>query len=240
MSELIENPTETGEVETPPQTSHLEEMVTLEPEAEKTIPQSKVEDLIKLNKNIGYEKGYKRAQAELAATNSPRVPEVSSSDPAYDPSSIREMVAEALSEHEESTQARLMQEQQAQMAEKLRTDLLGKIEETRQKHPDFDEVTGKIDYRDFPEILAYANEVPNTGEVILELSRNPLKIGALRNLPPNLAMQEMRKLASSIDTNREAGQLPKTEPPLNSYSSTNTSTGTRKLGLKDYKKMYRV
>lgn len=107
-----------------------------------------------------------------------------------------------------------------------------------------------VDLRSIPHHVQLANMVDNTREVMVELLKNPTKIGQVQNLididlragrPPRLALAEIKKLSESIKTNSQAANYQSPNEPLSQMRPSNAGTGNQgALSVKDYKAKYRV
>lgn len=204
--------------------------------AEKMVPQSKVNELI----GTGYHKGYQKALAELTQTSqAPQAPAVGMGGMSSD--DIRKAVAEEMHKHLQSQQEQTLKAQQEAEGKRIMQEIHGKVTEASSRIPDFEDVTSKVDWREIPEVLHYANQ-PGiaTGDVIYDLAKNPSKIATLRSLPPTLAVNELRKLSNSIQTNMAATQTNAPPEPLGQIKPSNVGVGNGgKPTVRDYKRIFR-
>jgi hypothetical protein len=107
-----------------------------------------------------------------------------------------------------------------------------------------------IDLRTIPYHVQLANMVDNTREVMVELLKNPTKVGSIQSLididlragrQPNLALAEIKKLSESIKSNQSAGKFQSPNEPLSQLRPSNAGTGNQgALTVGDYKRKYRV
>lgn len=206
------------------------------PSIEQMVPQSKVNELVGAAKH----KGYQKALAELTQTNqAPQAPSVGMGGMSQE--DIRRAVADEMHKHLQTQQAEALKAQQEAEGKRIMQEIHGKVTEAAQRIPDFEDVTSKVDWREIPEVLHYANQSGvATGDVLYDLAKNPSKIATLRSLPPGLALNEIRKLSNSIQTNMAATQTNAPPEPLGQTKPSNVGVGNDgKLTVRDYKRMFR-
>ena len=107
-----------------------------------------------------------------------------------------------------------------------------------------------LDLRSIPYHVQLANMVDNTREVMIELMKNPTKIGAIQNLididvragrQPNLALAEMKRLSQSIKDNVKGANFKSSNDPLSQMRPSTAGTDNKgALSVADYKAKYRV
>jgi hypothetical protein len=101
-----------------------------------------------------------------------------------------------------------------------------------------------------PYHVQLANKVDNTREVMVELMKNPTKIGAIQNLididlragrHPTLAMAEITRLSESIKANQKGAKYQSPNEPLSQLRPSNAGAGNNgPLSVADYKRKYRI
>lgn len=107
-----------------------------------------------------------------------------------------------------------------------------------------------LDLRSIPYHVQLANMVDNTREVMVDLLKNPNKIGSIQNLididlragrQPNLALAEIKRLSESIKENEKGSRYKSPNEPLSQMRPSTHDTGTTgALSVGDYKRKYRV
>ncbi len=84
---------------------------------------------------------------------------------------------------------------------------------------DFDEKVGKLNLHAMLPIVAWANSLDNTADIMYDLANNPGKLSNVLNLvnanQPQLAYDELQKLSGSIKTNEDASKIQHPRAPLN-------------------------
>lgn len=199
--------------------------------AEKLVPQHEVNSLVGGAKQRGYEKGYQQALSELQQKQAPQqMGGIAQAQPQMngfnDENRMRQIAAD---EHAKAYQAMQQQAiQQAQHAEGTRilNELGAKFNETKSRIPDFDNVVKISDFHQMPEVLHYANMVDNSGDVMYDLAQNPSKMAALRSLPPQFAVKEVKRLSDSIKQNQTALTQPQAPAPLGQVNTSNIGVDT--------------
>ena len=107
-----------------------------------------------------------------------------------------------------------------------------------------------VDLGAIPHHVQLANQVDNTREVMVELMKNPTKIGAIQNLididmragrHPTLALAEIKRLSESLKTNQQGAKYQSPKDPLSQLRPSNAGAGNQgPLSVGDYKRKYRV
>lgn len=162
-----------------------------------------------------------------------------------EPEDVKRMAAEEVSRLMEKNQEDAIRKSQEQEANRIATEFFTKFEAAKKKYDDFDKVTADVDLQAIPGIVHIATTLDNTGDVMYELSKNPMKIGHIQSLINQglgkLAYAEMKRLSESIKTNEEATNFKSPYPPLDKVRPSNTGTGNQgALSVSDYRAKYRV
>lgn len=142
--------------------------------------------------------------------------------------------------------------QEEQNAQKIATEFFTKVGAGDGGMQTFEKAVAEsgLDLRSIPHHVQLANRFENTREIMLDLMKNPSKIGVIQNLididlragrNPSLATAEMKRLSESIKTNQKAGSYQSANEPLSQMRPANAGTGnTGALSIADYKRKYRV
>lgn len=105
---------------------------------------------------------------------------------------------------------REMQEQQYKnQMNQVASNYLQKVEHGRAAYQDFDEVTKDFDPIAFPQLTFLLAGLENAGDILYDLSKNPIKLAGIDRLAeknPKQAQAELLKLSKSIMDNKQ-GQL---------------------------------
>ena len=211
------------------------------PVQEKKIPESRVTELVKMAKLRGRD-SMKEEMEKLQQENEALKASQSSMGGVSQPAPI----------DMEALEANIMQKLQAQQEEaSYKKNLQGtvdsffnKVKEGSGMYPDYDEVVAKFNPAKFPHVALLAAQAPNTAGIIYELAKNSRNLATMSTLAkddPELALSDMLELSKSIEDNLKAAALEKknASAPLDRMQSSPVGSGGERLGLKDFKKMFR-
>lgn len=133
-----------------------------------------------------------------------------------------------------------MQENQLkQQMTEVANKYLANVAKGRTAYDDFDEVTKDFDPTAFPQLTFLLSGIENAGDVLYDLSKNPLKLAGLDRLAeknPRQAQNELLKLAKSITDNRQAQDDAKQQQvaePLDRLSPSRVSGSNGKQTIRD-------
>lgn len=184
-------------------------------EPEKMLSQSQVNELIGREKASAADKARRAAeeqyQAQLAqmqqqqaqAQAQPQMQQQGNpNEEAMYQNVYNRIMAEAQKQQAEAEQAH----QRAQM-EKVAGDYYSKINQVKEKYPDFDAVMSDFKPTAFPEIVMLASSMDNAGDVMYELAKRPEKVASILQLAqrdPDLARKALNALGGSIAQNEQA------------------------------------
>jgi hypothetical protein len=234
------------------------------PSDERTFRQSEVNDLVGRAKHEAIER-YKRetSMPSHSSGNQPNYGYAPPQQPNYQQpqqpqyQGMSEQEARRIAK-EEATQSRndWIQEQRRSAeesnAQRIASEFFTKVGSGEGGMQEFEKLVGEagIDLRSIPYHVQLSNMVDNTREVMVDLIRNPSKIGAIQNLididlragrQPSLALAEIKRLSESIKSNQKASKFEAPNDPLSQMRPTNTGTGNAgALSVSDYKRKYRV
>jgi hypothetical protein len=212
---------------------------------EKMIPVSRVEELIKKAKLKGRDNLQSELDAMKAENEQLRQKQASMGGMAVpvDPELIKnQIMADLRKQFQDASEARANEELQKQ-AEKIAGEYHQKMRSGKDSFDDFDTVMADFRPEAFPNLVYLANQVDNTPAVMYELMQNPAKWATLTVLSerdPQAAKNMLDRISSSIKANQAAkAQEKDVAPPLGRLSSSPTGQDNGKLGMKDYKRMFR-
>jgi hypothetical protein len=173
-----------------------------------------------------------RYQAELSALRQAQEQRNSSVSREVDSDAIKQQVLEQLkSEFEERNQRQQM--------EQVATNYLSNVAKAEAGYGDFKEVTQNFDPTAFPQLTFLLSGMPDAGDVLYELSKNPEKLVVLDNLSqrsPRFAQAELLKLSKSIKDNKEAlaqAQNQSVAQPLDRLNPSRISGTNGKMTISD-------
>lgn len=161
---------------------------------------------------------YKKTQQQQYSQPVQQQSNLGGMSPGMTPEQVRQIVAEqaetqrwqGVLQHAENTFAAKIQAHKAQM-------------------PDIDEKLRSFGIEKFPELVILANSVENTGAVIEDLLKNPIKAAQLVQAArtpgmDHLAIQAMNELSNSIKMNLAGHAAPRANAPLSQLTPSNTGT----------------
>lgn len=229
-----EAPAESSFNATSSNTSGHETEGTVSQQPEKQISQSDVGRIAgairKESHDKGYHKGYQDALAKfqqqtVSSQVEPSAQQAGDSQQSPQNSlqnmqeTISKQIAETLRKEREE-QGRVAQEKQLQdYITQLGAQLRPKIEAAKAKHEDFDSAVQKLHLDKVPHVLEWVNTVPNAGEVLYDLAKNPQKLAILNSLhAPELAISQVQEIARSLDNNQKAQDKSLPKEPLGSIN----------------------
>lgn len=242
---------------------------TQTPSEERTFKQSEVNDLVGRARHEAIERykrdtsmashttytqpvqqpqGYGQQQAQQGMYAAPQQPQYNGmSEPEY-----RRIAAEEARRSRNEWQQEAQRQAEEQHAQRIASEFFTKVGSGDGGLPGFEKIMSEsgIDLRSIPYHVQLANNVDNTREVMVELIRNPAKIGMLQNLididvkngrQPNLAMAEMKRISSALKENANAAKYTSPNEPLSQMRPSNAGTGNHgALTVSDYKRKYKV
>lgn len=187
-----------------------------------TLPQDRIDSIAK----EAHQRGYSKAQRELQQ-QSQQQPQQPSGQQGFNPDDMRKVAAE------EATKA-LQQAQMQLQADTIYGQFQQKMQLTASKYPDFAQKMNELDLSRMTDIIQNSHQFENVGDMMYDLSMNPMKIANIQSLlqsQPLKAQQELQKLSASIRANQSpAPSLPNS--PLRQVNS--SPIGTSSDGLPDW------
>lgn len=152
----------------------------------------------------------------------------------------RQVDADAIYQQVQERFNKEMQEHQMQQdMRQMAGSYLEKVDKARTSYEDFDEVTKDFDPTAFPQLVFLLSGIEGAGEVLYDLSKNPLKLAGLDRLAeknPRQAQNELLKLAKSIADNRQAqsdAQNQQVNEPLDRLQPSRVSGSNGKQTIRD-------
>jgi len=213
-----------------------------ESEPEKTLPVSKVNDIVKREKAHVAERVRQQMQAEHQAELE-KIRAESAVQPAAtgenDTSEIERRVYDKfmqdLQKHRDEVERKPQEDELKTIADQYYL----KMGKGSQLFEDFNEVMGDFEPDKFPNAVMLAAQMENTPEIMYELANNPsklLEIDSLAKTSPKLATKQLERLSKSISQNLEAKtNNVSAPPPLSKLKSSSVGMDSGKMTLKDFK-----
>ena len=214
---------------------------------EKTLPVSRVEELVKKAKL----KGRDSMQAELDALKAENATLKSNAGsmggmnvPTIDVNAIKQDLMNDFRKQMQDANEKRAQEELESQAKKIAENYHAKMAGGKQSYEDFDEVMSDFNPAAFPNLVYLTAQVDNTPDVMYELNKNPSKLATLTILSerdPQAALNMINKISASIKANAQAKAEEKNvAPPLSRLSSSTTGQDNGKpQTTRDFKAMFR-
>ncbi len=206
-----------------------------------------VNDIVKRERNRAYEQARREMETAMSQQQAqPQQPQMPSQGmggmpQGFDQNQIAQQASDmALERLFNKAQEEQKREREAH-AQKEYELFLDKMRDGKERYSDYDDTVKKFKVDSFPKVAALAHEFENTGDIIYDLAKNPLKIAQLQTLlegDPELAREQMKALSDSITDNIKAKEEHVTaREPLNRLkSSPGAGAHSGQMGLKDFKR----
>lgn len=215
-------------------------------ESEKTLPVSRVEELVKKAKL----KGRDSMQAELDALKAENATLKNSAGSMggmaapVDKEAIKQEVLEQLRQEYVNASEKRAQEEMDKEAQRVAQTYHARMETGKDVYEDFEDVMADFNPAAFPNLVYLAQEVDNTPAVMYELMKNPSKLAAVTIMSerdPRAAQNMISKISASIKANEQAkAEEKEIAPPLSRLSSSPTGQDSGKPStVRDFKNIYR-
>lgn len=203
--------------------------------AEKLIPQSRVEEIVRDRVN--------QKENRLRNEYEAKINELKSSPPAQSgltPDDVQKIIAE----QQQKMSEELLQYNQTQQMQKTVQSFIDKVKDGSQTYPDFEEKVASLQLDKIPALVHLSDEVDNTKDVIYELSGNPGKIANILSLASNentvhLARSAIKQISDSIKQNELAKLQHANKPnhPLKPIKQSFAGTDNGVRTVSDLRKM---
>jgi len=213
-------------------------------EAERMLPQSKVNELVGNARREAAEKAAQRAVEEYKRQNSTTY-EQTNSQKSLSEDDVKRLTGEELNRQREDWERQNLERQQADAAKRIVSSYQEKISAGKDKYQDFEAVTNNVDMRYYPNVVQLlAEHVDNAADVFYDLARNRTKLHQIESVcqhNPQDAIYEIQRLSSSIKANDDTSRIKSSNSPLSQQRPSNTGTDSGgALSMKDLKNKYRA
>jgi ABC-type Fe3+-hydroxamate transport system substrate-binding protein len=207
--------------------------------AEKMLPQSKVDEIVKSVKHDTAQKIRAQYEGQAQQVNS---------NANVDVNEIKRVAAEAAQEESKKQYDAILQQQRqeyaTQQGARIAADFDANLEAVKDKYPDFDATVKSFPFGAFPNSVFVSTGFDNGGDIIVELAKNPTKFDQLESLAHrdpslNLMQKEMKRLSDSIRINEKAATVKTANPPLSQIQPSSIGSDNGTPSLVDLKKLYR-
>lgn len=217
---------------------------------EKTFKQSEVNSLVGREKARAIEE-YRRQQSEQPQYVQQKYGEPATQQPSIQPQNqntseqeIRRIAAEETQRFSDQRYEEAQKRHEAESAQKVVQNFWNKVAPGKEKYPDFEAVTGDIEYARFPNVVQLlAEHVDNSHDILYELGKDRGKMATLENLAymsPKDAIRQAQRMSQSLKDNETASKTRIPNEPLSRMRPSNTGTDNGVMGVKDYRAKWRV
>lgn len=212
----------------------LGEVTQSVPVEQKMLSQEEVNRLIGREKAQAAEQAERRIRAEL---------QTQTAAPTVDKGVLYDEFKTKLFEeiNEEARQEYEKQQQESHV--RTKHEIESKLRESSKEYEDFDKVVTGFNGNAYRDVLTAANQLPNTGDIVYELAKNPHKAAELQllvNLNDTGAFnRKLKELSDSLVQNKTAVQNhKKVNQPLSHLKPSTVGADSGKETFSDLKKRY--
>lgn len=156
---------------------------------------------------------------------------------------VRELVEQELvrrrQEEQRNAEQQAQKEQEEQLARSLQS-VLNKAHEARERLPDYDDVTGAVDWEKALPVLLYSDQFDNGGDMLYHLAKNPSQMADLLYKTPEGATDDLRRLSESLSINHNATVSPRAPEPVGRMSAPIAGVNDGQLSFKEKRAKYTV
>jgi len=218
-----------------------------EPKAEKMLPVSRVEELVKKailkgRDSMQDELDALKAENDKLKASAGSMGGMAAPQPVDPEHIINAVMAKMQKQHQEDSEQRAQHELNEQ-AKRIAGDYHSRMSAGKDAYEDFDSVMADFNPQNFPNLVMLATQVDNTPDVMYELNKNPNKFASLvlmSERDPAAAQSMINKLSASIKANSQAvAQQKDVAPPLSRLSSSTTGQDNGVKTVRDFKDIYR-
>lgn len=220
-----------------------------EQEVEKTLPQSKVNDLIRQEKEAAKLRAQQEYEAQLQdyknqlneLKNSSQVGGMTNNLNIDD---IYSQLESRFRQQAERQQNEYAEQQKREQMEQVAANYYRNLDTAKDKYEDFESVMAEFDPKAFPELVMLTSDMENGGDVAYHVIKSPEKLANFMSMAtrdPNMARKMLAKIGSSIAQNQQAQANYQAAPaPLSKMQSTHggvnqpAPSSVRELRSKDY------
>jgi len=216
-----------------------------EPLAEKMLPASRVEELVKKAKLKGRDSMQDELDTLRAENEKLKQGAGSMGGMAMplDPEQIKKQILSDLQAQFQKDSEKRAQDDLNKQADRIAGDYRSRMSAGKDAYEDFDSVMADFNPQNFPNLVMLATQVDNTSEVMYELNKSPSKLATLvlmSERDPAAAQSMINKLSASIKANTQAmAQQKEVAPPLGRLSSSTTGQDNGTKSIRDFKDIYR-
>lgn len=205
-------------------------------QAEKMLPQSQVDEIVKRAKSQAVAQ-YQKLNAEQPEYAQRKYGEQSHAAQnnnvgSFDENSYRKIAAEEAQRMRDEIFQQAQQKQQEEQAQRIVQNFYQKVNANKESYEDFDRVTGDLNFQSFPNtVQILAEHVDNVGDLLYEFGKDRMKLAQLEllaTMSPNDAIAQAQRLSNAVKERKSAQEqtanspkdpLSKLQPNVNGSAS---------------------
>lgn len=200
---------------------------------EKLLSQKEVQRIAAKEKRDGYERGRKAALEELQRQQA----EIPAQSTGGSMGGISQMSEEGI---RQMIQQEALKMSNYALAQKIEQNYLNKIDQARDKYPDFDEKYEALNIEQHPNLVLWMDGLDNVGDVVYDIASNPEKFASILMLAnggsPKLAQTKLNQLSASIKANEAAKKQPIAPAPLSQIQPSSVGVDGGVNSVSDFRK----
>ena len=142
-------------------------------------------------------------------------------------------------EIERIVEQKIKERSQAEAANTIAQDFIGKMQTGKDKYSDFEETVASLNLPAHPHVIYWANSLDNTVDVVYDIAKHPEKFASILMLAqtaPELARRKMQELSQSITKNAEASKQPHVNEPLSQLKPSTIGTDNGSMTVRDLRR----
>ncbi len=201
--------------------------------SEKLFSQSELDRIVGRTRAEVRDEYYNRGKQDALSQNSRQQPE---SSPSASMGGINQISPDEI---DKIVEQKIRERSDAQTANQIAYDFIGKMKSGKDKYSDFEETVAQLNLPAHPQMIYWANSLDNTADVVYEIAKNPEKFASILMLSqttPELARRKMQELSSSIKKNDEAQKQPHVSEPLSQLKPSTVGMDNGSMTVRDLRK----
>lgn len=230
-----------------PSTAHTsyepahEEKVFKQSEVNKLVGEARVEGVERYRRQQAEQPQYVQQKYGEPATQQHSIPSQNQNTTEQE---IRRLAAEEAQRFSDQRSQETQKRYEAEAAQKTVQNFWNKIAPGKEKYPDFEAITGDIQYERFPNVVQLlADHVDNSHDMLYELGKDRGKMATLEQLAymsPKDAVRQAQRMSQSLKDNETASKARVPNEPLKQMRPSNTGTDNGVMGVRDYRAKWKV
>lgn len=219
-------------------------------QAEKMLPQSQVDEIVKRAKAQAVSQ-YQKLHVEQPEYAQRKYGDQGQVQPnqsmsggqnSFDENSYRKIAAEEAQRMRDEIFQQAQSKQQEEQAQRIVQNFYQKVNANKDSYEDFDKVTGDLNFQSFPNtVQILAEHVENAGDLLYEFGKDRMKLAQLEllaNMSPNDAIAQAQRLSNAIKE-RKTAQVQNANTPKDPLSKLQPNVNGGASNVMDWKELSR-